>query len=97
MTELEHRTRGMQLVLSNVGQGLVTVDKDGRIASERSTALDDWFGKPAPGMLLWNYLERFGPQAAALEFGWELLRDGALPIALCLDQLPKRLTCEGLV
>jgi two-component system chemotaxis sensor kinase CheA len=98
MSELERRTRGMQLVLSNVGQGLVTVDKHGRMASERSAVLEQWFGEPEPGMLLWTYLARFGPKlAGSLELGWESLRDGVLPIEVCIDQLPQRFAFEGLV
>jgi two-component system, chemotaxis family, sensor kinase CheA len=98
MTELERRTRGMQLVLSNVGQGLVTVDKDGRMVSERSAVLEQWFGKPEPEMLLWSYLARFGPKMAGwLELGWESLRDGVLPLEVCIDQLPQRFAFEGSV
>jgi two-component system chemotaxis sensor kinase CheA len=96
MLQLEQRTLGMQLVLSNVGQGLVTVDRAGSMAAERSRVLEQWFGKPAAGARLWEYLAPRAPNVSSfLEVGWDGLNDGFLPLDVSIDQLPKRLVTEG--
>jgi HPt (histidine-containing phosphotransfer) domain-containing protein len=85
----------LQRILDTVDQGLVMVGMDGVLASERSSALDRMFGAPQPGDTLWSYLTRAGADGAQWEMGWEQLRDGFLPLELCLDQLPARVNVGG--
>ena len=43
---VEHRTRDMTRLLDNVAQGVISVDFDGVLGTERSCALATWFGEP---------------------------------------------------
>jgi HPt (histidine-containing phosphotransfer) domain-containing protein len=86
--ELDERNRGMRLVLDNVAQGFITIDPHGVMASERSAIVDRWFGEPAPGVTLGALVG--GEYATWLALGLDAVRDGFMPVELCLDQLPKR-------
>jgi two-component sensor histidine kinase/HPt (histidine-containing phosphotransfer) domain-containing protein len=89
--ELERRNLGMRLVLDNVGQGLITIDADGKMASEHSAVLHSWFGAPSENQNLCDYLGQHAPAfGRALEMGLEQLRDNVLPIELLFDQLPSQ-------
>jgi two-component system chemotaxis sensor kinase CheA len=88
---LDQRTAEMSLVLENVDQALVTIDREGRLSSERSKAFDAWFGAPRPDDSLWTFFERVdAKQASALKLGFEQLVDGFLPVEVALEQLPSR-------
>jgi len=90
--ELDERNRGMRLVLDHVGQGFLTVDLDGTLASERSAIVDRWFGVPAPGAKFVDYIARHAPEFADwFALGLDSVRDGMLPPELCLPQMPRRL------
>jgi two-component system chemotaxis sensor kinase CheA len=91
---LDQRNRDLRVVLDNVEQGLVTVDAEGRIADERSKAIDSWFGTPPHGTLLWDMFDEAGAPAqvkASLALGWDQLFGGMLPHELSLAQLPRRI------
>ena len=89
---LDQRNHDMRVVLDNVGQGLVTVDRDGRIADERSRAIDAWFGTPKSGTKLWDLFPAAPPAVRdGLSIGWAQLFDGVLPLELLLRQLPGRI------
>jgi two-component system chemotaxis sensor kinase CheA len=93
--EVERRIRDMRLVLDNVQQGLVSVDLDGRMSSERSRVLDGWLGAAAADERLADYIAKRAPVTAdALAAGWEQLADGILPTELSLDQLPKSMVVD---
>jgi len=95
MTALDVRNGDMRLVLDNVAQGLVTVDKGGGIAEERSKAVDAWFEAPRPGTKIWEMFHHAGPSVrVSLEIGWSQVFDGVLPLELALSQLPQRV-CNG--
>src|SRR5688572_28713468 len=80
----------MRLVLGNVDQGLVTVDRNGLMGPERSEALRAWFGD-AGTEELGSYVERSCPGfAGKLAMGWGQLIDGLLPLELNLAQLPSQ-------
>ena len=90
--ELDERNRGMRLVLDNVAQGFITIDLDGVMAAERSAIVDRWFGAIAPGDSLGAVIARHSERVSAwLELGLESVREGVLPLDLCLHQLPNRL------
>lgn len=93
ISRLEAANRAKSVLLDNVSDGLVTLDAEGRMANECSAALVRWLGAPAPGAHLWEHAAAVDPRFAAdFRAGWEQLRDGFLPAALCLDQLPGRMT-----
>jgi chemotaxis protein histidine kinase CheA len=91
--ELRLKNRDMRLVLDNVDQGFATLTPAGALIGECSRALGDWFGAPAAGLPIWEYLASVSrPFAAALEVGWTQVADDILPLDVCLDQLPARLS-----
>ncbi|MBC7976392.1 MAG: Hpt domain-containing protein [Myxococcales bacterium] len=91
--ELDERNRGMRLVLDNVAQGFITVDLAGVMASERSAIVDRWFGEPADDVTFSAYLASHSTDLVTwFELGMEGIRDGYMPLELCLDQMPKRFT-----
>ncbi|HEY1534496.1 MAG TPA: HAMP domain-containing protein, partial [Polyangiaceae bacterium] len=89
---LDSRNNELRLVLDNVSQGLLVIDRDGVIASERSASIDSWFGAPSSGATLWSYLERHDAKVAKMaRLGWLAVCDGLLPLQLNLEQMPKAL------
>ncbi|HVJ93654.1 MAG TPA: ATP-binding protein [Labilithrix sp.] len=87
---ISKQNRDMRLVLDNVDQGFVTLDPAGRITGERSRVVDEWFDSPAEGTPFRDCLARHDETAAEwFELAWEGLRDGVLPIAVAVDQLPR--------
>jgi HPt (histidine-containing phosphotransfer) domain-containing protein/two-component sensor histidine kinase len=90
--ELAGKNRELRLVLDNVDQALMTIDLEGRLASERSSMAERWFG---PGRDEGSFVEYIAADARSAEqvgIGLEFLRDAILPREVCLDHLPKRLT-----
>lgn len=89
--ELAGRNRELRLVLDTVDQALLTIDLDGRLAPERSSVADAWFGSYSGSPHLVEHIggdRRFG---ALFELGLEALRVDLLPRELVLQQMPKRL------
>jgi signal transduction histidine kinase len=54
--ELSKRNEDMRLVLDTVEQGLATLDKDGRLAAERSRAFDSFFGPPTANVPFFQHI-----------------------------------------
>lgn len=78
----------MKRILDAVGEGLILVDDEGRISAARSAAFERIFGPQTPGKKLWEVLG--GPAGEWAEISWPTVFDGSLPLALALDQLPKK-------
>ena len=90
--ELASRNGAMRLLLDNVGEGFLMLDPSGRIASERSAAVDQWFGTPKAGATLWSYLSSIDAAFADwFEVSWGSLSDGCLPLEVAVEQFPKKL------
>jgi len=88
-TELDGRNRDMRLVLDNVGQGFMTIDRDGRLSSEHSAIVESWLGVPAPGMTLVELLARHSPEfATRVRLAWVEVIEDVLPLELTLLQMP---------
>jgi two-component system chemotaxis sensor kinase CheA len=91
--ELAKKNRDMRLVLDNVDHGLITLSADGRMAMERSSILDAWFGASRESVPLWQYLKPVsGSFATHFELAWEQITAGFLPLEICIAQLPVRLS-----
>ncbi|HEY4011831.1 MAG TPA: HAMP domain-containing protein [Polyangiaceae bacterium] len=94
--ELDVRNSDMRMVLDNVNQGLLVVDRRGHIAPERSAVVDQWFGQPAPEVTFPDYIERVDARAAAsFRLNWSELLEGVMPVELLVDQLPRVMTAEN--
>jgi hypothetical protein len=91
--DLRLANRSMRLVLQHVNQGLLTVDRAGTLAHERSAMVDQLLG-PAPAtMRIEDYLRNVDPAVAEwFSLGWEDLISGIMPVEVTLDQLPRQLS-----
>jgi HPt (histidine-containing phosphotransfer) domain-containing protein len=84
---------GARRVLETVEQGLVHVDREGRVVGERSAAADRWLelaGGPEAPTLAGLVAKHDAAAGAWLELGWSALVEGDLPWEVAVDQLPKR-------
>jgi two-component system chemotaxis sensor kinase CheA len=91
--ELAEKNADMRLVLDSVSQGFVTIDGDGRLARKRSAAFDRWFDSPPAGASWFDCLERVSPVFARdSRFGWGEVTAGIMPLALTIEQMPRRLS-----
>jgi two-component system, chemotaxis family, sensor kinase CheA len=89
---LAHRNAEMRLVLDTVSQGLVTIDREGRVSGERSAAFDRWFGAPADKGFFAAHVARADPKLeVSLRRGWEQLVENVLPLEVNTQQMPQRM------
>lgn len=91
--DLDERNTAMRLVLDQVDEALVTIDRAGVLSQERSKRFDDWFGSPAEGETLSAHFANLAPQFAGF-FGvaWDEVVNGFLPVEVNIAQLPTQLT-----
>lgn len=93
---LSQRNEAMKVVMDNVDQGFITLDRSGAIGPECSAAFLTWFGDFAPGTTLAQHLGRLDPTLEiSLEIGFEMLLEDFMPREVCLAQLPSRLSHAG--
>ena len=96
VAEIMRQHADMRLVLDNVEQGLLSVDVQGRLTSQRSATIDRWFGPFDDGVPLWDMLGRADADFAALfELCWAQVSDGWLSVEVALSQLPTSLSFDG--
>ncbi|PYO03450.1 MAG: hypothetical protein DMD91_01050, partial [Candidatus Rokuibacteriota bacterium] len=89
---IREKQRDMRLILDNVETGLITVDLDGRMSSECSRVVEEWFGAPATGQKLAGWLgERDATFGEWLDLALESVKEGTLPADVALGQCPSRL------
>jgi two-component system chemotaxis sensor kinase CheA len=90
------RNRDLKLIMDTVGQGFMSVRRDGGLLPEHSAILEQWFGPWRTGVPFWKY---FGGVSGKLERSYELLwsniESDALPLYVALDQLPRRAEVKG--
>jgi HPt (histidine-containing phosphotransfer) domain-containing protein len=90
------RNRDLKLIMDTVGQGFMSVRRDGELLPEHSAILEQWFGPWRAGVPFWKY---FGGVSGKLERSYELLwsnvESDALPLYVALDQLPRRAEIKG--
>ena len=88
---LDVKNREMRLLLDSVEQGFLTIDRDGNLAPERSAAIDEWFGAPESGASWFDLLARVSPDFSRdTVIAWDEVRDDVMPLALTLEQMPRR-------
>lgn len=94
--EIRQRNRDMRLVMDNVGQGFLRLSPAAVIAGEYSHVVEDWFGKPAPGVTFGGYLQQLDAKFVTnFQAAFEQLTDGFMPLEVALDQAPTRLNADG--
>ncbi len=95
-SQLNRKNRDLRLVLDNVEQGFVTIDRSARIVGEWSRAIEAWLGGLSGGELLWQRLAAEAPRSMlGFEMGWQQVTDGLLPLEVALDQMPCQLRLRG--
>ncbi|HET9931838.1 MAG TPA: HAMP domain-containing protein, partial [Polyangiaceae bacterium] len=93
---LDRKNQDLKLVLDNVDQGFVTIDRDARLVGEHSRIIESWLGDVQNEQNLWDYLERAAP-GARLNFSlcWTEVTDAVLPLEVTLHQMPRKLEADG--
>jgi two-component system chemotaxis sensor kinase CheA len=90
--ELSARNLDLRRVLDHVGQGFLTLDREGVMSRERSAILERWLGPASATEHFHAYLGRSDAKVGAwFELNWQAITDDCLPIELALDQLPKQI------
>lgn len=93
---LDAKNQQMRLVMDNVDQGLLTVDRNGVIAAERSAVVDQWLGNCSDGAHFATSLSRLDARSGdAFDAAFEQLQDGILPPDVSLEQFPARALIDG--
>lgn len=86
----------MQLVLDNVGEGLLTVNRGGEASEERSASLETWLGPVPSGSRFSHALRRHNAETAEwFDLSLDAFFEGALPDEVTLAQFPRTLACSG--
>jgi two-component system chemotaxis sensor kinase CheA len=94
--QLHRKNHDLRLVLDNVEQGFVTIDREARVVGEWSLAIEAWLGGLAPDQRLWDQLATENSNGLlSFQVGWEQVTDGVLPMETALDQMPRRLRLRG--
>ena len=92
---LNTKNRDMRLLLDNVQQGFVTIDRKGQLNGERSAAVDAWFGAPSASASWVDYLATFCPPfAERTRLSWEEVEHGIMPLEVTLQQMPRQLAVK---
>src|SRR3569832_2924204 len=93
---VQERTKAVQMILDNIGEGFVTVDLYGVRSEERSSSGAAWFGESGDKRCFADYIRgRDATVAEWFELGIESLRDGFLPTEVAVSQLPRRIMIVG--
>lgn len=86
------RSKDIQLILDNVGQGFLTLDRHGRMAREHSRPVVEWFGPFEPGVALADYLgEHDHELGEVFREAWQRVEEGVIPLDVAISRLPNRM------
>ncbi|HET7542304.1 MAG TPA: HAMP domain-containing protein [Polyangiaceae bacterium] len=95
-SQLDRKNADYQLVLDNVEQGFVTIDRSALVVGEQSRIVAQWLGQIERGDSLWMALDRASPGCFAnFDVAWSQLIDGFMPGEVCLAQMPRERTIGG--
>jgi len=92
---LAERERSMRLILDHTADGLVSIDREGKMAGEVSRAARRWFGEPGAGQRVSTYLFPNQEQSALFDLALSQVADDILPFEVSVAELPARLVREG--
>ncbi|MEL6104555.1 MAG: ATP-binding protein [Planctomycetota bacterium] len=84
-SELVTRDHHIGLLLDSTGDGLLPVDRAGRIQAGVSCKVADWFGEPRTGQPFWELIGS-GDSALEIELGFEQIVEGILPFDVAVSQ-----------
>jgi len=90
--ELAERNRDLHLVLDNVDQAFLTIDRREQVSRARSAMVERWFGPHQDGESFGHYLSRVDDAfATRFSIAYETLLEDFLPEEVCLSQIPSEL------
>ncbi|MGC4086715.1 MAG: ATP-binding protein [Polyangiaceae bacterium] len=90
------KNQDLKLVLDNVDQGFITIDREARIVGERSRIIDVWLGSVALEQSLWECLDRVSPGVRQnFRVCWNEVIEAMMPLEVTLYQMPQRLVANG--
>src|SRR5205814_3195932 len=86
----------MRLVLDNVGQGFLTIDRRMVMSAERSRIIGEWLGDASDGETFPEYVGRRVPRFASMfRLAWTEVMEEVMPIEVTIDQLPHAFMVGG--
>lgn len=87
--EVRRSNAALKMVMTHVDQGLLTLDAEGRISTERSAAVDRWLGEVPEGATFAAKLGEVDAGAGSwFDIAWPDVISGFLPREVTLGQLP---------
>lgn len=90
------RTASLQMILDNTGEGVLSVDLQGRLLPERSAIVTRWCGKASAQATLWDYLGAEDSQFANnVEIAFLQIADQIFPFEVAAGQAPSRFQRHG--
>ncbi len=90
------RTASLQMILDNTGEGVLSVDLQGRLLPERSAIVTRWCGKAPADATLWDYLGAEDSQFASnLEMAFMQIVEEVFPFEVAAAQAPPRFQRHG--
>ena len=90
--ELSERNVDLRLVLDNVDQGFLTLDREGHPSKGRSVIVSRWFGDLQDDVSFWEQIEGIAPnQAITGKLLWDSIFDDSLPLEVAVAQMPSRM------
>ena len=97
-SKIGERNRDIGNILKSVEDGILTIDRAGRIHEERSASVDQLLGEILPGQTLEQAIRKHDEKFASwFAFGLIEVFDGVLPPEVAVDQLPNQLRANGRV
>jgi hypothetical protein len=87
---IEKRAQEMRLILDNVNQGLLMLNRSGVVEGQSSLVVKEWLGCDPAGQHLQDMRQLSEAFREEFGFGWDALIEGIMPTELCVDQLPQR-------
>jgi predicted ATPase/signal transduction histidine kinase len=90
--DLRQRNTDLRNVLDSINQGLVTIDRDGRLTGESSAKATAWFGPMQEGMSLFDVLAATdATYARELQSFFARIAQGGESLSLVHAQMPRKL------
>ncbi|MEO1524168.1 MAG: ATP-binding protein [Planctomycetota bacterium] len=90
------RTASLQMVLDSTGEGIFTVDLQGRVLSERSRMVETWLGDLSDTPCVWDYLcPNDKAQSEEFKLAFEQMTEDVFPFEVAAGQAPKRIERYG--
>lgn len=92
---LQRQKNAMQLVLDNMGDGIITLNYDGTLRDICSSNIYTWFGNNHNNQVQTLFFKDDSERAELLEIGLEDIKDNFMPFDIIVSQMNRRITMPG--